>query len=113
MRVFVLAAAAVFVSAVAVADQPRSIVGLWSAPEGGCTMDDGATKIGPKSLKNSDVSCKFRSVERQGKAVIWKGPCDDAEGSSEQTVTATETNGTLTLSYQPGGNVIDGLKRCK
>jgi hypothetical protein len=110
---FIPALALVLITGAAFAEKPKTIVGLWSAPEGGCSMDEGATRIGPKSLQNADVFCKFRTVRRKGATVIWKGPCDDVEGSTEQTVTATEKNGKLTLSYAPGGNVIEGLKRCK
>jgi Protein of unknown function (DUF3617) len=114
MRVAVLCAA-VFAAGLSTvhADQPRTIVGLWSSVEGSCLKDDGATVIGPKSLENIDVACRFATVQRKGNTVTWKGVCDDAEGSGEQTVTATERNGKLTIRYSPGGNVIEGLRRCE
>jgi hypothetical protein len=92
--------------------KPRSIVGLWSAPAGGCTRADGPTIIKPLSLQNEDVTCKFWSVKRVGRDVVWKGICDDEEGASEQTVTASEQKGVLSLSYSPGGNVVKDMVRC-
>jgi hypothetical protein len=94
---------------VAVAAKPASIVGDWRFPEETCANP---LRIGPMSLASEDVSCRFASVKRTGNRVTWKGICDGAEGSSEQTVTATETKGRLTIRYTPGGNVLEGLVRC-
>jgi hypothetical protein len=95
-----------------VAAKSRSIIGVWSAPGGSCKTADGLTKIKPMSLQNEDVICRFRSVKRTGQTVIWRGTCDGAEGSTEEIVTATEKNGKLTISYNPGGNVIKDMVRC-
>jgi hypothetical protein len=107
----ILAGVAAFASP-AHAETRRSIVGLWSSPEGSCRFVDGATRIGPRSLDNTDITCRFDTVERKGSRVIWTGTCDDAEGSSRQTVTASEADGELTIRYEPGGNLITGMKRC-
>jgi hypothetical protein len=97
----------------ALAQQPRSIVGKWHFPGQGCGRDDGAIIIGPMSLEGEDVLCKFTSVKREGNRVTWKGSCDSSgEGSSRETVTATETAKGLTIRYHPGGNVLEGLQRC-
>jgi hypothetical protein len=90
----------------------RSIVGKWSAPGGGCARTAGATTITPMGLENDDVTCKFRTVKRVGQSVIWQGTCNDAEGTSEETVTAAEKNGVLTILYSQG-NVIENMVRCK
>jgi hypothetical protein len=109
------AAALAFVAALApgLATAERSIVGVWYPPGGGCSLDDGGMTIGPKSLVNQDVSCTFSTVRRRGSTVTWRGICDGAEGANEQTVTATERNGQLTIRFSPGGNVIPGYRRCE
>ncbi len=112
MRVLI-AATVLLAASAAHAEKPRSIVGLWAFDSASCTEEAGAIRLGPKSMKGTDVYCRFRSVERKGNTVIWKGPCDDAEGSSEQTVTAVEKDGKLTITYTPGGNVLEGLGRCE
>ena len=89
-----------------------SIVGVWTLPGQGCKREDGALTIKPLALEGEDVSCKFRTVKRTGNRVEWNGVCDGAEGSSRQKVIAIEVNGKLTLSYHPGGNVIENLERC-
>jgi hypothetical protein len=91
----------------------QSIVGLWSAPGGNCNQAEGQTTITPMSLQNNDISCTFRTVRRIRRSVVWKGSCSDAEGNSKQTVTASENKGVLTIEYQPGGNVITNMVRCK
>lgn len=96
----------------ALAQQPRSIVGTWHHPGQGCSFEEGAMRIGPMSLDSEDVHCKFTSVKREGNTVTWTGSCDDAEGQDRQTVIATETAKGLTIRYRPGGNVIEGLRRC-
>jgi hypothetical protein len=100
-------------SVTSVEAKPRSIVGLWSAPGGGCTRADGPTTIKSMSLQNEDITCRFVSVKRNGKTVIWKGTCSDVDGTSKQTVVATEIKGVLSLSYNPGGNVIKDMVRCQ
>jgi hypothetical protein len=107
---FAIALSIIF--ATPLAAKPRSIIGTWSAPGGSCRSADGLTMIGQMSLKNDDVTCKFRTVKRKGQSVTWQGPCDDAEGSSEQTVTASEKNGVLKIRYSPGGNVVENMVRC-
>ncbi|MFN3481779.1 MAG: hypothetical protein ACK4YX_02015 [Rhabdaerophilum calidifontis] len=97
----------------ACAQQPRSIVGIWTQAGAACTRAAGALTIGPMSLSGEDVACRFSSVKREGNRVTWQGVCDDAEGSARQTVIATETEGRLTIRYVPGGNVIDRLVRCR
>ena len=94
------------------ADQPSSIIGTWALPGLSCARDDGALTIGAKSLDGADVSCRFATVRREGRTVIWAGVCSDAEGESQQTVTATERNGRLTLRYTPGGSVLRDFRRC-
>lgn len=91
------------------AAKPASIVGKWRFPQETC---DQAIRIGPLSLNSEDVSCRFTSVRRSGSTVTWRGNCDDAEGSSSETVSATESEGRLTIRYLKGGNVLEGLMRC-
>lgn len=93
----------------AAAAKPASIVGDWRFAEESCAS---AIRIGAMSLSSEDVSCRFSSVRREGSRVTWKGICDDAEGSSAQTVTATEADGRLTIRYIPGGNGLADLIRC-
>jgi hypothetical protein len=88
----------------------RSIVGDWRFAEETCAS---AIRIGPLSLDSDDVACRFTSVKREGNRVTWQGVCDDAEGSSEETVIATETDGALTIRYVNGGNELPGLVRCE
>lgn len=97
----------------ALAQQPRSIVGFWRWPEAGCNRHDGAIRIMPMEMVSEDVTCKFASVKREGSTVIWQGSCDSAEGGSKQTVTATEANNRLTITFRPGGNKLEGLMRCE
>jgi hypothetical protein len=94
------------------AAKSKSITGLWSAPGGSCKTADGLTTIKAMSLQNDDVICRFRSVKRTGQTVIWRGICDGAEGSTQEVVTATEKSGKLTITYSPGGNVINDMVRC-
>jgi hypothetical protein len=108
-----LSGAFLLLPALAMAQQPRSIVGTWTSAGSACTRAAGALTIGPMSLDGEDVLCKFSSVKREGNRVTWQGVCDDAEGSAKQTVIATESNGKLTIRYVPGGNVIDNLIRCR
>lgn len=89
-----------------------TITGVWTFPGQGCKREDGALTIKPLALESEDVSCKFRTVKRTGNRVEWNGTCDDAEGSSRQKVIAIEVNGTLSIRYVPGGNLLEGLKRC-
>ena len=100
------------VVATSAAAQQRSIVGTWHLPGQGCARTDGALTIKPMGIEGEDVTCRFSSVKRTGNIVEWSGVCDDAEGSSRQRVVATETPAGLTLRYEPGGNVIENLKRC-
>jgi hypothetical protein len=92
------------------AENPRSIVGRWHFSGESC---ESPIVIGPKSLKSEDVDCRFASVTRKGNTVTWKGVCDDAEGSSNQTVIATQDEGRLTIRYVQGGNVLENLERCE
>ena len=89
--------------------KPRSIVGDWVLPDQTC---DTAIHIGPLSLKSDDVDCRFRTVKRRGGKVTWKGVCDDAEGTAQETVIATESDGRLTIRFVRGGNVLEDLQRC-
>lgn len=107
-----LALAGLMMTLPALAQNPRSIVGTWRFPDGGCTFEQGALRIGPMSLDSEDVHCKFTSVSRDGNTVTWKGGCDDAEGGKKQTVIATETSRGLTIRYHPGGNTLENLQRC-
>lgn len=91
------------------AGKPASIVGKWRFPEESCEQ---AILIGPLSLDSEDVACRFTSVKREGATVTWQGNCDDAEGGSAEIVTATETDGKLTIRYLKGGNTLDNLLRC-
>jgi hypothetical protein len=105
-RILIFAFAALILSPALA--KPASLVGRWSA--GDCSSD--VTVIGAMSLRNADVDCRFKTVQRQGNTVIWKGTCDGAEGPSKETVTARLTGKSLTYSYSPGGNVVEGLRRC-
>jgi hypothetical protein len=107
-----LAALAVITTLSAATAQQRSITGVWTSPGQGCKREDGALTIKPMALEGEDVSCKFSTVKRTGKTVVWTGICDGAEGADRQRVTATEANGKLTISYHPGGNVLENLERC-
>jgi hypothetical protein len=92
------------------ASAAQSIVGAWDFAESNCKYP---TRLGPMSMKNEDVDCRFTSVKRKGNTVTWKGTCNDAEGSASQTVTAKlGSNGRLTIRYAPGGNVLANLVRC-
>ncbi|MCA0404993.1 MAG: hypothetical protein LCH39_02430 [Proteobacteria bacterium] len=95
------------------AQQPRTIVGFWRWPDQPCTRGGGAIRIQPMEMLSEDVACKFASVKREGSTVIWQGSCDSAEGGSKQTVTATEVNNRLTITFRPGGNTLEGLVRCE
>jgi hypothetical protein len=94
----------------ALADELRSIVGNWRFAQESCALP---IRIGPKSLTSEDVSCRFTSVVRNGRTVTWTGVCEDAEGSANETVVATERNGRLTIRYLKGGNVLADLVRCE
>jgi hypothetical protein len=98
-------------AASAASAQSASVVGRWSA-EPACKADDIIT-IGPKTLKSSDVDCRFSSVSRSGNTVTWQGVCDDAEGSNTQTVIATLKGDVLSFRYVPGGNYVENLRRCR
>jgi hypothetical protein len=91
------------------AQSAESIVGAWHFPNENC---DTAMHVGAMSLKSDDVNCKFTSVKRVGNTVTWKGTCDDAEGTSAETVVATLKNGGLSIRYMKGGNVLPDLQRC-
>jgi hypothetical protein len=95
----------------AAAASAQSIVGRWSA-QANCAADS-VTTIGAKSLKNADVDCRFATVQRAGTTVTWRGMCDGAEGRTKQTVVATLKGDRLSYRYVPGGNWVDGLKRCR
>jgi hypothetical protein len=110
MKFLLLTFTACAFAAPSAAGKPASIVGNWVFPEESCVN---AIAIGPLSLKSEDVDCRFASVKRSGRRVTWKGICDDAEGSSQETVTATEKNGRLTIRYVNGGNVLKDLRRCE
>jgi hypothetical protein len=110
MKFLFLAFALALCGGPAAAEKPASIVGRWGFPGNACAS---AMVIGPMSLRNEDVYCRFESVKRIGNQVTWKGPCDDAEGSSQETVIATEKKGSLTIRYMNGGNVIRNLRRCE
>lgn len=102
----------VLLAAPAMAQQPRSIVGTWHFPNEGCKREQGAITISPMELESEDVLCKFKTVKREGNTVIWTGVCGDVEAGGNQRVTATETDKGLTIRYHPGGNVLEGLRRC-
>jgi hypothetical protein len=103
----------VFAALPAMAQQYRTIVGVWTFPGQGCSREDGALTIGPMSLDGEDVTCRFRSVRRDANVVTWTGLCDGAEGNNQETVVATEVNNRLTIRYVRGGNVLNGLRRCR
>jgi hypothetical protein len=100
-------------AAPAFAEKNRSIIGVWGLEAETCTIESGALRIEAKRMSGADVDCRFDTVSRKGATVTWTGICDDAEGSSRQTVTATERKGRLTIRYSPGGNIIENLRRCK
>ena len=110
MRLCTLMVVVCLGAAPALAAKPMSIVGEWALPGESC---QDAISIGPMTMKSADVDCRFDSVKRKGHVVTWTGTCDDAEGSSRQTVTATEKDGRLTIRYAPGGNMIENLWRCE
>ena len=110
MKKIIAGAVLLFSSTFALAEKPMTIVGEWALPGESCVD---AIGIGPMTMKSVDVDCRFTSVKRKGHVVTWKGVCDDAEGSSKQTVIATEKNGRLTIRYVPGGNTIRNLWRCE
>jgi hypothetical protein len=110
MKLVTAAALALALASPALAEKPKSIVGEWAFPGGSC---QDAISIGPMAMKSTDVDCRFDTVKRKSRQVTWTGVCDDAEGSSRQTVVAAEKNGRLTISYLPGGNVLEDLWRCE
>jgi hypothetical protein len=91
------------------AQSAESIVGAWHFPDENC---DSAIRLGAMSMKSEDVNCKFTSVKRVGNRVTWKGVCDDAEGSTQETVVATLKGKRLTIAYVKGGNVLRDLQKC-
>ena len=111
MKSLLFATFALLSAAPALAGQP-SIVGRWGTPGDGCSGNL-SIFIQPLSLSSEDVTCTFTSVKRAGNTVTWHGTCDDAEGSAEQTVIATLNGKVLSFRYEPGGNVVTGLRRCK
>jgi hypothetical protein len=110
MKFLYLAFITIAFAAPGAAGKPVSIVGNWAFPGESCGS---AIAIGPMSLKSDDVDCRFLSVKRSGHQVTWKGACDDAEGSSQETVIATEKNGRVTIRYMNGGNILQNLRRCE
>jgi hypothetical protein len=108
-----IAFASVFVALPVLAQQYRTIVGVWNFPGQGCSREDGALTIGPMSLDGEDVTCRFRTVRRDANVVTWTGVCDGAEGNNRETVVASEVNNRLSIHYIQGGNVLNGLRRCR
>jgi Protein of unknown function (DUF3617) len=110
MKMFFVAFTIVAVTAPSVF-AATSIVGTWDFPDQDCASP---IRISAMAMVSEDVNCRFTSVKRKGDTVTWKGNCDGAEGSSQETVTARlSKKGRLTISYAPGGNVLANLKRCK
>lgn len=109
MRTWPALVAVSFLASEALAAKPASIVGKWRFAEETC---ENAIRVGPLSLNSEDVACRFTSVKRNGATVTWQGNCDDAEGSSAETVIATAEGERLTIRYLKGGNVLEGLMRC-
>jgi hypothetical protein len=109
MKRFAIPAMLSFLLNTQIAQSAESIVGDWHFPNESCDM---AIHLGALSMKSEDVNCKFTSVKRAGNRVTWKGVCDDAEGSSAETVVATLKAGRLTIRYMKGGNVLHDLQRC-
>ncbi len=88
----------------------KSIVGLWDFPENACSAP---IRLSALAMISEDVDCRFSTVKRKGNTVTWKGVCDDAEGSANQTVIAKlNSRDRLTIRYVPGGNVLPNLVRC-
>jgi hypothetical protein len=88
----------------------KSIVGIWDFPGNNCSAP---IRLSALAMKSEDVDCRFATVKRKGNTVTWKGVCDDAEGSANQTVIAKlNTKDQLTIRYVPGGNVLPNLVRC-
>jgi hypothetical protein len=106
-----IASLALILATTPIANAGTSIVGAWDFPNQSCETP---IRITAMAIKSDDVNCQFKSIKRLGNIVTWKGQCDDAEGSSEQTVIAKlNSKGELTIKYMPGGNVLVGLRRCK
>jgi hypothetical protein len=91
--------------------QPRSIVGDWAETRDGCASPmAGLTRIGSMSLSNDEFVCRFSSVARSGSTVTWKGTCDEGSGTRPATVSATESNGRLTV--RANGTAWPSMTRC-
>jgi hypothetical protein len=99
-------AAVAFLAGSAVGNaKPKSIVGEWAEQKSDCGTPY-AWLVGGKSLSNDVMMCEFKTVERDGEYVRFKGPCNDGSRSVDETVVAREQKGKLTIVFgRQGGNV--------
>lgn len=93
----------------------RTIVGNW-APVGASCKELSTIQIGPKSIIGEDFYCQFRTVQRRGLVVTWKGRCTFGDTEERVTVVAKTSGDKLVYrTYRPahGGGWNGPYKRCK
>lgn len=90
---------------------PRSIVGDWAADINDCGTSF-VFHVGPRELGSEGFSCTFSDVSRTGTTVQFVGTCNNGPGPKPETVTATEADGRLALSFARGKGRYAGLRRC-
>jgi hypothetical protein len=97
----------------------ESIVGSWQQSRSQCQSNFGRLDIGPKSLGVfEEVGCDFRSVERQGDTVIWKGACtffgagETAERKSATVIATLRPDRRLDVRLAGGGDIATRYERC-
>jgi hypothetical protein len=97
----------------------QSIVGTWANSRGECGSHFGRMEVGPKSLSISEeLACDFRSVERQGDTVTWKGACtffgsgDNAQRRNAKVVATLRSDRRLDVRVAGGLSIARGYQRC-
>lgn len=91
--------------------QQRTIVGVWAASAADCGHQMERMTIGAMSIRGHDFLCSFKSVDRRGSVVTWKGSCSSEGKSWPTVVTAKESDDKLIISYSTGV-VTSPLVRC-
>ncbi|GGC78727.1 hypothetical protein [Chelatococcus reniformis] len=89
----------------------ESLVGTWATP-GRCGRPLSTVDIRPMGFSGEDFFCDFKSVDRQGNTVRWRGQCTFGADREAATVTARLAKGML--SYRINRDGWNGpLQRCR
>jgi hypothetical protein len=92
-------------------DAAESLVGTWATP-GRCGRPLSTVEVQPMGFSGEDFFCSFKTVERRGNTVRWRGPCTFGADREQATVTARLARGML--SYRINRDGWNGpLQRCR